>query len=54
MSVTDPDKEKMRELRKQGLSIRRIAEMTGSSESTVYKFTKDVIVPVGVYEKELL
>jgi transcriptional regulator with XRE-family HTH domain len=45
--------ERMRELRKQGLSLREIAKQVGCSESKVGNVVKDVPMAIGVYHKEL-
>jgi len=52
MAVRD-DKEQMRELRRQGLSLREIAATVGRSESTVRNAVKDIAMPIGFYRKEL-
>lgn len=45
--------EQMRNLRKQGLSLREIARTTGSSISKVQRVVKDVPMAIGLYRKEL-
>jgi len=45
--------EQMRNLRKQGLSLKEIARVTGSSISKVQKVVKDVPMAIGLYQKEL-
>ncbi len=43
----------MRNLRKQGLSLKEIARATGSSISKVQRVVKDVPMAIGVYQKKL-
>lgn len=45
--------QRMRELRRQGLSLREIAKATGCSESKVQRVVKDVSMPVGFYQRKL-
>ena len=45
--------EQMRNLRKQGLSLKEIARATGSSISKVQRIVKDVPMAIGLYRKEL-
>lgn len=44
----------MRELRRQGYDLKRIAEIVAFSPSTVYKYTKDIKMQVGRYQKNIL
>jgi len=43
----------MRNLRKQGLSLKEIAKATGHSRSRVQKVVKDVPMAIGLYRREL-
>jgi len=45
--------EQMRNLRKQGLSLKEIARATGSNISKVQRVVKDVPMAIGLYRKEL-
>ena len=45
--------EQMRNLRKQGLSLKEIASATGSNISKVQRVVKDVPMAIGLYRKEL-
>lgn len=45
--------EQMRDLRKQGLSLREIAKATGSNISKAQRVVKDVPMAIGFYRKEL-
>ena len=45
--------EQMRNLRKQGLSLKEIARVTGSNISKVQRVVKDVPMAIGLYQKEL-
>jgi len=45
--------EQMRNLRKQGLSLKEIARVTGCNISKVQKVVKDVPMAIGLYQKEL-
>ena len=46
-------KQQMRNLRKQGLSLKEIARGTGSNISKVQRVVKDVPMAIGLYRKEL-
>jgi len=53
-SPTEIEKERMRELRKKGYGLERIAKIVGFGTGTVYKYTKDIRILVGRYQKNLL
>ena len=52
LSMEDVE-EQMRNLRKQGLSLKEIARATGSNISKVQRVVKDVPMAIGLYQKEL-
>ena len=51
--ASEVDKQRMRELRTQGLSLDEIVKQTGFSAGTVSRFTNDILFKVGHYKKEL-
>ena len=51
---TEMEKERMRELRREGYSLDIISKKVGFSKGTVHKYTKKIKIQVGRYQKTLL
>jgi len=51
--VTQEERERMRKLRAEGLSIAEIARIVGRSTGSVSTYVKDVRIPIGRYVKQL-